>query len=133
MKKLIVFLILFFWWTSNSIAENTVTEVGWNYSTVLHWKYSLNVDVVILMPDDFIEARNYYFDKDKYSDRDRIVAFTVWHIINGEDKPIMFVKVRTNLAPSNNDIGHEIKHIINWKHREMFGVNRFMLPCDDWK
>jgi hypothetical protein len=135
MKKLL-FLFLLFWVSISYAADEVVVrKEPWDYSQVQCWAYSLSMDVVILMPEDYVMARNYYFDKNHpdYKDRDKIVAFTAWHLIDGKYRPVMFVQVRINLAPMNDDLGHEMKHIINYEHRKIYGVDRFMPPCSDWK
>jgi hypothetical protein len=37
------------------------------------------MEVVISMPEDFVEARNYYFDLKKYPERHKSTTFTAWH------------------------------------------------------
>ena len=133
-EKVIILLILLFCWTSSGVSDEiTIPKEVLDYSKVKYWKYSLSFDVVILMPEDFIALRNYYWDKDKHEDRDTIVAFTAWHKVNGELRPIMFVQARINLAPKSIDLGHQMKHIINWEHRRNHGIDRFQLPCSDWE
>ena len=98
-----------------------------------YWHYDIKVEIIILMPEDFKVARDYYFDIEKHPDRHSYVAFTAWYRVKGELQPFMFLQKRLNLAPLNDDIGHEMKHIINWKHKMSTGELLFALPCDDWK
>jgi hypothetical protein len=51
----------------------------WDYSRVQNWHYDTKMEVVILMPEDFVEARNYYFYLKKYPERHKTTAFTAWH------------------------------------------------------
>jgi hypothetical protein len=133
MKNLVFLLIFLLCWASVSIADDSVIDKEvWDYSKVKNWNYTLTLDVVILMHEEFIVARDYYFEEG-YKDREKVVAFTVWHRVDGKVKSIMFVQARINLEPKNNDLGHEMKHIINREHRRRFGVDRFPLPCDDWR
>lgn len=128
---LVLLLLLF---TNVWAGDVTSTDKGiWDYSKVKNWHYKINMEVIMLMPEDFVEARNHYFDLNKYPDRHRIVAFTVWHQINGKMIPLMFVQARLNLSPTCNDFGHEVKHIINYEHKKEFGAYLFPTPCDDWK
>lgn len=125
MKWLIIILLL--------LPVSSWSQDVWDYTKVKHWRYDIKVEIIILMPEDFRVARDYYFDINKHPERGKYVAFTTWYLTKGELKPYMFLQARMNIQPLNDDIGHEMKHIINWKHKMDTGEFLYALPCDDWK
>ena len=125
MKKFIIILFILLAYNF-SHAEPPL----WEYSKFTHWEYDLNFKVVILFPEEFELAVDYYFSKESEKIRRTVVAFTVYH---GNLFPVMFTQAKMNLSPSNDDLGHELKHIINRKHVERRGYDRFPLPCSHWK
>lgn len=134
MKPLKIVLLLFLYGMMALVLRLHAQEKKtYDYQQFKHWHYDIKVEVIILMPEDFKTVRDYYFDIEKHPKRHKYVAFTTWYRIEGELKPFMFLQTCVNLAPLNDDIGHEMKHIINWKHKMSTGEFLFALPCDDWR
>lgn len=129
MKKFILITFIFLFWANFSYAEPSL----WDYSKFTHWEYDLKFKVVILFPEEFKLAVDYYFVGESKKIRSTVVAFTVYPNINGNIFPVMFTQSKMNLAPTNDDLGHELKHIINREHMDRRGYYRFILPCSHWK
>lgn len=129
MKKLILITLLLICTPNFSLAEPPVCD----YSKFKYWEYDLNFKVVILFPEEFRLVVDYYFISEDKKQKKTIEAFTAFHNINGKIVPIMFTQAKVNLSPLNDELGHELKHIINHIHTKKAGHNRFPLPCSYWK
>jgi len=145
LRRIIILILLLFSVTSITYAQDKLFAPTSQYP---HWEYNISIKVIILYPEDFKQAVDYYFPED--ADKYKVQAFTASRKIDGKMTPIMYVKMElrklsaSNLTgkyvvvkeyqdPLNNNFGHELKHIINLEQNKIDGKNRFLLPCDNWK
>ena len=135
MKKLVLIILLIILCVGiPSSLGQVIMGVDGEYKKYKSWgEYDVTFKIVILFPEDFRKVVDNHFVYQSKEERAKITAFTSYPKINGKVVPIMFTQTKMNLSPTNDDLGHELKHIINYEHRKKTGYNRFIGDCSQWK